>query len=276
MNYHIVASCFRASCIQTHMEEHLESIEYNLRNLNWTVTDCTDLSRCWVWWIKYRIMQFTGWVARHSHKPGDLALWKSAEHLIISLPLWLGCDGRAVHSSRSFQIILDIQSFNVSLCVDDYTAGLLKLNVLYICSYCIGCTIYGDLDTMRVWRQSSIRWAPISVAARDTEGGLDGNKLQCLINKCLMCKISYTELFMMMMMMMNMLNVLILRRDRGFKKPLSLSKSLGWENVSGDRTQPLNGLQHDNTSFVCLGRHSWTQMYHQASSASFQKNYEVH
>jgi hypothetical protein len=34
MNYHIVASCFRASCIQTHMEDHLESIEYNLRNLN--------------------------------------------------------------------------------------------------------------------------------------------------------------------------------------------------------------------------------------------------
>jgi hypothetical protein len=104
----------------------------------------------------------------------------------------------------------------------------------------------------------------------------NSNKLQCLINKCLMCKISYTELFMMMMMM-NMLNVSILRRrDRDFKKPLSLSKSLGWENVSGDWTQSLNGLQHDNTSFVYLERHSRTQMYHQASKASSQKIYEVH
>lgn len=133
---------------------------------------CTDLSRCWVWWIKYRMMQFTGLLALHSHKPGNLALWKSAEHLIMSQPVWLGCDGRAVHSSHSFQIILDIQSFNVSFCVDDYTAKLWKLNVLYICSYHIGCTLYGDLDTMRVWCQSSIQWAPISVAARDTEGWL--------------------------------------------------------------------------------------------------------
>jgi hypothetical protein len=129
-------------------------------------------AQTWVWWIKYRMMQFTGWVALHSHKPGDLALWKSAEHLIMSIPVWLGCDGRAVHSLTVFQIILDIQSFNVSFCVDDFTAGLLKLNVLYICSYHIGCTIYGDLDTMIVWSQSSIRWATISVAARDTERGV--------------------------------------------------------------------------------------------------------
>jgi hypothetical protein len=180
MNYHIVASCFRASCVQTHMEDHLEPIKYNLRNLNWTVT---DLHR------PEQMLSLMDQVQNDAvHRMGGSALtqtwWsctlKSAEHLIMSLPVWLGCDGRAVHSSHNFQIILNTQTFNVSFCVDYYTAGLLKLNVPYICSYHIGCSIYGDLDTMRVWRQSSIRRAPISVAARDTEGGLDGFNLSQL------------------------------------------------------------------------------------------------
>jgi len=105
------------------------------------------------------------------------------------IPVWLGCDGRAVHSLTVFQIILDIQSFNVSFCVDDFTAGLLKLNVLYICSYHIGCTTYGDLDTMSVTSELHTMSHDFSGSKGHRKGGWMGlmchnsNKLQHLINK---------------------------------------------------------------------------------------------